>query len=89
MLHLVVDAAARLEGLGLGRGGEIVQVGLEQPEGLHSGGKLVSGRIETGRGEAQRGSTDQQGRGDRLLAEVQEELFERHGLVVDADDEVA
>ena len=37
VLNLVIDAAAGLEGFGLRCSGEVVQVGLEEPEGLYSG----------------------------------------------------
>lgn len=42
-LDLVVDAAARLEGVRRGGGGEVVEVRLEEPEGLRA---LAGGRVD-------------------------------------------
>lgn len=81
VLDLVVHASTSLEGAGLRVGREVVQIGLEEPEGLES----VRERASAGGG----GEHTHQKRGrDRLLAEIEQELLEGHGLVVDTDYEV-
>jgi hypothetical protein len=83
-LHAVVDAPARLEGNRVRGTGEVVQVRLEEPEGLRMHVSTHVGPSET-RGRA----AHQQRAVHRLLAEVDYKLLQRHGLVVDADEQVA
>jgi hypothetical protein len=42
VLHLVVDAATGPEGFGLGIRGEIMKIGLQEPEGLSQGEASIS-----------------------------------------------
>lgn len=84
-LHAVVDAAARLEGDGTRGAGEVAQVRLEQPEGL----RAVSRHVGLAEDTVARERAHQKGAVDRLLAQVDDEFLQGHGVIVDADEQVA
>jgi hypothetical protein len=84
-LHAVVDSSACLEGNRVRGAREVVEIGLEQPEGLRH--ELVC--TWAGQQETQCPDTHQQRAVDRLLAQVYYELLQGHGLVVDANEQVA
>lgn len=98
VLDLVVDPATGLEGLALGVRGEVVEVRLEDPEclsarraelalrGVAWSGLAPKEAAPRGRDGAR---THQESGGHGLLAEVQQELLQCHGLIIDGDDNVA
>lgn len=69
-LHLVVKPAACFEGFGLGVAGEVVEIGLEQPESLASQYRELAG--ERTRQAYEQSSID------GFLAQVYDEFLEGH-----------
>ncbi|MBE3042513.1 hypothetical protein IMZ48_08030 [Candidatus Bathyarchaeota archaeon] len=97
VLDLVVDPAAGLEGLGLGVRGEVVEVGLEDPECLAAshaelalrGAGWLPEKPFQGEGGGDGARTNKKGGSHGVLAEVQQELLQCHRLIVDGDYDVA
>ena len=81
-LHAVVDAPACLEGVRVRGVGEVVEICLEQPEGLQQ-------RYYGSRAQVLVEGPHQKRTVDRLLAQVDYKLLQCHGLIVDANEEVA
>jgi hypothetical protein len=80
-LDLVVYAATCLERVRVGVRGKVMEVGLEEPEGLR---EALAAWRRRGRCRAH-----QKRAIDGLLAQVDYEFLQGHGLVVDANEEVA
>lgn len=84
-LDAVVYPPASLEGNGVRGAREVVEIGLEEPEGLKGLG--LAGIHASGRHSVL--GAHQKRAVDRLLAQVYYEFLQCHGLIVDANEEVA